>query len=115
MLRALVNCFPIILLVMGTAPCSAADLTVAEQVAKLKDGRKITVKLNNGEILKGRMGSVTTDRFSLEPPNKSHGTARLIPFDEVHSVKPDGLKTWQKSVIVVGVIWVALAILGSRT
>jgi hypothetical protein len=115
MLRAVVNCFPIILLVMGTAPSSAADLTVAEQVAKLKDGRKIKVKLNSGEILKGRMGSVTTDRFSLEPPSKSHGTARAISFDEAQSVKSDGLKTWQKSVITVGVIWVALAIAGSFT
>jgi hypothetical protein len=115
MLRALVTCFPIILLVMGTAPCSGADLTVSKQVAKLKDGRKIKVKLNSGEILKGRLGSVSTDRFSLEPSSKSHGTARVIPFDEAQSVKPDGLKTWQKSVIIVGIIWVALSIAGSRT
>jgi carbon monoxide dehydrogenase subunit G len=98
---------------MGAIPASAAENTVAEQVAKLGPGRKIKVKLNSGEMLKGRMGSATAEQFSLEPRDKAQGTARVIQFTEAQSVKPDGMRTSTKWIIGVA-IWGAIAIVGSR-
>ena len=101
----------IMLLTLGAIPALAAELTVVEQVAKLKLGRKIKVKLNSGETMKGRMGSATADQFVLEPRSKAHGTARVVRFNEALSVKPDGLTAGQKWAIV-GVVWIAVGIVG---
>jgi len=100
---------------MGANPALAAGPTVAEQVAKLKLGRKIKVELNSGEILKGWMGSATADQFALEPRSKAsaQGAARVIRFNEARSVKTDGLTTGQKWAIF-GVVWLAIGIAGSR-
>ena len=114
MLRGATSCALIALLVHGTIPAAAAELTVAEQVAKLNVGRKIKVKLNGGETLKGRMGSSTAGQFTLEPRNVSRGTVRVVRFNEALSVKPDGLTSGQKWAIF-GVIWVAVAIVAKLT
>jgi hypothetical protein len=114
MLRTIVNCILITQLVIATIPASAAELTVAEQVAKLKTGRKIKVELNSGETLKGRMGPATSDQFDLEPHSTAQGTARVVRFNEVRFVKPDGLTAGQKWAIF-GVIWVAVAIVAKLT
>lgn len=114
MLRTTVTCFQIALLVIGVMPALAAERTVAEQIAKLKLGRKIKVELNSGETLKGRMGSAAADQFALEPRSTAQGTARVVRFNEARSVKPDGLTAGQKWAIF-GVIWVAVAIVGKLT
>lgn len=114
MFRKTVNCNLIALLVIGAIPVSAAELTVAEQVAKLKVGRKIKVELTSGETLKGRMGSATADQFALEPRNSAQGTARAVRFNEVRSVKPDGLTKGEKWAIF-GVIWVVVGIVAKLT
>src|ERR1035441_8537132 len=85
MLRATASCILITLLVSGAIPAPAAEPTVAEQVAKLKVGRKIKVELNGGETLKGRMGSATADQFALEPRNTAQGTARVVRFNEAQT------------------------------
>jgi hypothetical protein len=110
MLRTNVSCILIALLVIGVQPASAEKLTVAEQVAKLKVGRRIKVELGTGETLKGRMGSTTGDQFTLEPGSKSQGTVRVIRFTEAREVKQEGLTTGQKWAIF-GVVWVAVAII----
>jgi hypothetical protein len=109
MLRPAVNCVLIALLVIGSVPASAAELTVTEQVAGLAVGRKIKVELTSGESLKGRMGSAAADQFTLEPRGTAQGTARVIRFDEARSVKPDGLTKGEKWAIF-GAIWVAVGI-----
>jgi hypothetical protein len=101
-------------LILGAIPTPAADLTVPQQVAHLKPGRKIKVELTTGETMKGRMGSVTEAQFILEPRNKATGTARTIPFAEARSVKTDGLTTGQKWA-VAGAVWIAVAIVAART
>ena len=114
MLRTALSCNLIALLLIGAIPGSARERTVAEEVAKLKAGRKIKVELNSGETLKGRMGSTTTDQFTLEPRNAKKGTARVVRFDEARSAKPDGLTTGEKWAIF-GAIWIAVAIIGKLT
>lgn len=114
MFRTTVNCVLIALLVIGAIPASAAELTVAKQVAKLKVGRKIKVELTSGETLKGRMGSAAADQFALEPRSAAKGTARVVRFNEARSVKPDGLTKGEKWAIF-GVIWVAVGICAKLT
>jgi hypothetical protein len=109
MFRTIVNCVLIALLLIGAIPASAAELTVAEQVARLKVGRKIKVELTSGERLKGRLGSATADQFTLEPGSAAKGTARAVRFNEARSVEPDGLTTGEKWAIF-GVVWVAVGI-----
>ena len=108
--ETITSCF-IALLMIGSLPASAANLTAAEQVARLKVGRKIEVELTSGEILKGRMGSATADQFTLEPRGKAQGTAREVRFNDARSVKADGLTKGEKWAIF-GVIWVAVGIVG---
>ena len=107
----MMGCFLIALLTVGALPASASGPTVAEQVSTLKTGRKIKVKLNSGETLKGRMGAATADQFSLENSDRAQGTARVIHFSEAQSVKSDGLTTGEKW-LIFGVIWVAVGIAG---
>ena len=114
MFRTAVNCVLIALLVIGAIPLSAAEPTVAEQVAKLKVGRKIKVELTSGETLKGRMGPATADQFALEPRSAAQGTARVVQFSEARAVKPDGLTKGEKWAIF-GVIWVAVGIAAKLT
>ena len=65
-------------------------------------GRKITVELNTGETLKGRMGPVSADQFNLEPRRQGQGTTRSVRFDEVRSVR-SGLSGGQKWAVGVGI------------
>jgi len=114
MLRTTVSFILSALIVVGALPASAARLTVAEQVAKLKVGQKIKVELRTGETLKGRMGSTNGDQFTLEPQSTARGTARVVRFAEAREVKPDGLTTGEKWAIF-GVVWVAVAIIAKAT
>jgi hypothetical protein len=114
MLRTTASCILITLLGIGTIPAPAAEPTVAEQVAKLKVGRKVRVELNSGETLKGRMDSATADQFTLEPRNTAQGTVRVVRFSEARSVRPDGLTAGEKWAIF-GVIWVAVGIVAKLT
>ena len=108
------GCTLITVLIFGGVPAAAADLTVAQQVATLKLGRKIKVELNNSETVKGRMGSATADQFILEPDNAAHGAARTIQFVDARSVKSDGMTTSGKWIMWVIIVFAGLGIVGSR-
>jgi len=110
----MVGCTLITVLLFGAVPAAAADLTVAQQVAKLKLGRKIKVELNNSETVKGRMGSATADQFILEPDSAAHGAARTIRFVDARSVKSDGMTTSGKWIMWVIIVFAGLGIVGSR-
>ena len=101
----------IILMTLGAIPATPAELTVAEQVAKVKVGRKIKVKLNTGETIQGQMGAASADQFMLETPATTQGNARIVRFADVQSVKPDGLTRGEKWAIF-GVVWVVVGIVG---
>jgi hypothetical protein len=104
----------IMLMTLGAVPATSAELTVAEQVAKVKVGRKIKVKLNNGDTIRGQMGAASADQFMLESPATAPGNARTVLFTEVQSVKPDGLTRGEKWAIF-GVVWVVVGIVGKLT
>ncbi len=104
----------IMLMTVGALPATPAELTIAEQVAKVKVGRKIKVKLNTGETIRGQMGASSADQFVVESPGAVQGNARTIQFTEVQSVKPDGLSRGEKWAIF-GVVWVVVGIVGKLT
>lgn len=115
MIRASISCIPITPLLVGSPiSASAADLTVAEQAAKLKASRKIKVELISGEVLKGRMGLVTADRFTLESGGAVPMVVRVVRYDEARSVKPDGLTRGEKWAIF-GIVWVVAGVVGKLT
>ena len=101
----------ITVLALRPIPGFAAELTVAEQVAKLRRGTKIKVELSSGETLKGRMGPATVDQFTLEPRGTALGSARTIRFREARSVRKDGM-TGREKWIVFGLVWVAFSVAG---
>src|SRR5262245_21485916 len=103
----------IAVLAIGAMPAAAAPSGVREQIAKFKHGRKIKVELFSGSILKGRLGTVGPDQFTLEAANGLSSSESKIRFDEVRSVKPDGLTRTDKWVIF-GVIFTGLGICNSR-
>src|SRR5262245_33405366 len=92
-------------ILLGDSPSASAKSTVAEQVARIESGRKITVKLKTDEIVKGRMGNVAPDQFSV----KTDHSERQIRFVEVESVKPDGLTRGEKW-LIFGVVWISIGI-----
>jgi hypothetical protein len=103
------------LLAIGDVPVLVAQRTVTEQVAKLKVGRRVKVKLNTGEVLKGRMGSTVGDQFTLEPVGKTQGTARVVQFNEAESVRPDGLTAGKKWLIFGVAAWIGAGIVAKLT
>jgi hypothetical protein len=113
-LRTTLTCILIAALITGAVPAAAAGPAVAEQIAKLKAGRRVTVALKSGETLKGRLGAVAADQFTLEPANPAYGVARMVRFDEARSVKPDGLTMGAKVAIVVAIVF-AIGIIGKFT
>jgi len=114
MIRASIACILIALLTVGAVSASAADLTIVQQATKLKTGRKIKVALKSGESLKGRMGLVMADQFTVESGGMAPVAVRVVRFDEARSVKPDGLTKGEKWAIF-GVIWVVAGVVGKLT
>ncbi len=106
----------IVALTLGSIPAHAKPRPVEEQVASLGAGEKIRVLLTNGEIVRGRLGAVAPDQFTLEPPNVSKGTPRVVKFSDARSVKQDrGMSKGVKIGLIVGGCLVALAMVGSHT
>jgi hypothetical protein len=89
---------------------------IATRVAKLGRGRRIKVKLTNNESLKGVLGEIGEDRFTLINPN-TH-TVTSISFDKVHEVKNNEPNQWKFAAITAAVVggimvMVALSLRGS--
>lgn len=89
---------------------------IATRVAKLGRGRRIKVKLTDNDTLKGVLGEIGEDRFTLINPN-TH-TVTSIAFDKVQEVKnnePNPLKFAAIGAAVIGGIMLltALSLRGS--
>ena len=114
MFRIPVSCVLIATLVLGAISLPAAEQTVAQQVGRLSLGRKIKVEMMSGEVLKGKLGSATTDQFILEPRAAGKGSSRPVPFQAARSVKADGMTTGQKWGTFFA-IWIGLGIVTATT
>ena len=95
---ALVGVFSLILSAVPTVP---------EQVQKWHQGKRITVSLNTGDKVVGRLGALQTGGFSLVSEKRDH-SERHLRFDEVQSVatKMTTATKWK----IVAIIWVPFLI-----
>jgi len=89
---------------------------IATKLSKLGRGRRIKVKLINDNSMKGVLGEIGEDRFTLIDP-ATH-TVTSIAFDKVQNVKnnePNPLKFAAIGAAVIGglMIVTALALRGS--
>ena len=86
---------------------------VAAKVHSIKTDHKVEVTLKSGEILKGRMGASSNERFTLEPM-KAKGVRRAIAYNQVKSIRATGLSKRDKW-IIFAVIWVGVGIVAGAT
>jgi hypothetical protein len=99
-----------------TLPSAAQDIpkpTIQEQVVRIAQGAAVEVRLSQGnEKLRGRMGDVATDGFTLQIAQGSQMTNRPIAFSEVKAIKTAGKHSTAKTVFAtIGVIWVVLTVI----
>jgi hypothetical protein len=90
-----------------------AHSDVAAKVHKIKTGHKMEVTLKSGEILRGRMGASSNERFTLEPMN-AKGARRAIAYNQVQNIRATGLSKRDKW-IIFAVIWVGVGIVAGAT
>ena len=63
---------------------------VLAKVRKIKPGAKVEVTLKSGEILKGRMGASSNERFTLEPMDGGSAARRAIAYNQVANIRATG-------------------------
>ena len=97
-----------LLFLLAHGVSSAAD-TVPESLAKLSTGKRIAVILNNGDQLIGRLGTVESGTFVLEPDTRK-GTPRVLQFKEVRSVRAK--MTTARKWAIAGAIYAVLLVMG---
>jgi hypothetical protein len=61
--------------------------TVREHVLKIPAGAIVVVHLRNKERVKGRLGEVTTEAFTVQTAKGNEIEKRTVSFDEVQSIK----------------------------
>jgi len=86
------------------------------KVRKLGPGRPVKVKLTNNETLKGIIGELGQDHFTLINPNTK--TVTSVPYDKMQNVKdrtPSPLRFVAISAALVGgiMLLVVLSLKGS--
>ncbi len=75
--------------------------TPAEQVETIKPGKKIELRLTNGQKLRGRLVRVTAQGLDLRIVEAGHESVQNVAFQDVESVKKRGWPLWAK----IGVGW----------
>ena len=75
---------------------------IATRVAKLGRGRRIKVKLVSRDTIRGVLGEIGEDRFTLIDP--STHTVTSIAFDKVQEVKNNEPNQWKFAAISAAVV-----------
>ena len=65
----------------------ARERTPPEQAKKITRGSRIVVRLKDGEFLRGRLGEVGQDRFTLEPLVAGYGPDRELRFQNIQNIQ----------------------------
>ena len=63
------------------------ESTLRERVLKIPAGAIVVVRLRNKEKVKGRMGEVTNEAFTVQTATGNEIEKRTVSFDEVKSIK----------------------------
>ena len=78
-----VTCLLILALVI---PAEARERTPLEQARRIDRGSKVVVKMNDKQILRGRLGEVSQDHFTLEPLVPGSWSNREVLFQDVRKI-----------------------------
>ncbi len=87
--------------------------SVKARLEKIPIGNSIEVKLlrSNSVKIKGKLMSVTGESFELQTVQSGKASTEKIAFADVESVKKSGMRLRYKVLIIVGVVYAAIAIL----
>jgi hypothetical protein len=95
--------------VLLAVPALGSEPTPEEQVHRIKTGKEIEVTLTTGELLRGRMGTVSSTGFVIAPMKSHQGTSRTVAFSEVQLVR--SRTHLVRSVVVTGIgVYLLIAI-----
>jgi hypothetical protein len=92
--------------VANLAQTDSQTEAVRAKVAKYGVGKKVTVTLRDSTKIRGKIGSIDQDGFSLEESGSD--TSRSFTYDEVGKIKKASNTKW----IVIGVAAGAAAVVG---
>jgi len=70
-------------------PASARERKPEDRIRKLKLGSRVVVTLKDKETLKGRLGKVTQDQFTLKPLAPASWSSREILFQDIRDILPE--------------------------
>jgi hypothetical protein len=91
-------------LVIGWPLQGRSHRTVQDSMLKIPAGSVISVKLQNRQTLRGRLGEIRQDSFELQTLEQGSISGQTVRYSDVHSVRYQkaGMKTSTK--IAVGVL-----------
>ena len=92
-------------------PAAFGQQNLASQITAIPVGTKIELRLKNKQTVRGVRGQLSNVGFMLVDDRTGE---RQIAFDEVVSVKRYKAHPVRNTLIVVGIVLVALGIVGSR-
>jgi hypothetical protein len=76
-----------ILVVLLAVPALGRERTPEEQARRISPGTEIEVTLGTGELLRGRMGSISSAGFVIEILKRNQGTSRTVALSEVRIIR----------------------------
>ena len=86
--------------------------TIPESLAKWSAGKRIEVTLMTGDRFVGRLGTVASEEFVVEPDNR-RAVGRSVRFADVRSVR--GKMTTGQKWAIAGGIYAGVTVLMSLT
>ena len=96
---------------MGTVSNPAPE-SIKDQVARIKPGKKIILKLHSKEKIKCTLDSVENTGVRVTTTKDGNRAQRYIPFDEIHKVSTP-TPGWAWAVVIGGAVLLAAAIVGA--
>jgi hypothetical protein len=101
----------IALALLMVSPAAFGQKNVESQITAMPAGTKIELRLSNKQTVRGARGPLSNAGFTLVDARTGE---RQISFDEVVSVKQLKSHRLRNTLIVVGIVLVALGIVGRQ-
>ena len=111
-----------VLVLLLAIPVLGRERTPAEQALQIRRGTELEVALSSGELLRGRMGTVSSTGFVVLPMKSDQGISRTVAFTEVtaihtpkhawRKIRKTVLITFVAEAAVIGVVLIFLSASG---
>jgi hypothetical protein len=92
----------------NTAAGSQRATVVRDDVRKLGLGKKVRLRTVKDEEVRGRITSIADDTFTVDG-----GQPRVIAYADVSTLKRQGMAGWKKGLIIGGIAFGALMLIGA--